>query len=193
MIQLLRVLMLEDSDADADLIVAALKSANLGANVHRVKTREAFGEAMRAFAPDVVLCDHAVPHFSVRAAMELLRAARPAAPLIVVTGSLDGEAAVSCIRAGAEDVVLKSNLGRLAPAIAAAIEIRRRLDKLSPRQLEVLRLVAEGLTTPAISQRLGLSEKTVETHRSELMKRLDIHDVVTLVRYAVRLGLVAPD
>ena len=193
MTQHLRVLMLEDSEADAELIVAALTRAQITVTAHRVDSREAFGEAVRAFAPDVVLCDHAVTGFTVRHAMEVLRAARPAAPLIVVTGSLDGEAAVACVRAGAEDVVLKSNLGRLAPAITAAIEMRRRLETLSPRQLEVLRLVADGLTTPAISRRLGLSEKTVETHRSELMKRLDIHDVVTLVRYAVRLGIVTPD
>jgi DNA-binding NarL/FixJ family response regulator len=59
--------------------------------------------------------------------------------------------------------------------------------------VEVLREVAEGHTTADIAHWLGLSIKTVETHRSELMKRLGIHDVVGLVRYAVRVGLVLSD
>jgi DNA-binding NarL/FixJ family response regulator len=52
--------------------------------------------------------------------------------------------------------------------------------------------MAEGLTTPAIARRLNLSGKTVETHRGEIMKRVGIHDIVGLVRYAVRVGLVSP-
>ena len=53
--------------------------------------------------------------------------------------------------------------------------------------------MAEGLTTPEIARRLSLSSKTVETHRGEIMKRVGIHDIVGLVRYAVRVGLVSPD
>jgi DNA-binding NarL/FixJ family response regulator len=101
--------------------------------------------------------------------------------------------AVACLRAGIEDIVLKRDLTCLVPVIRAALDVRAHLAKLSPRQLEVLRLVAEGLTTPEIARRLDLSAKTVETHRGEVMKRLGIHDLVGLVRYAVRRGLVAPD
>jgi DNA-binding CsgD family transcriptional regulator len=64
---------------------------------------------------------------------------------------------------------------------------------LTPRQREVLRLIAEGQTTKAIARELGISVKTVETHRSLLMERLSIRDVAGLVRYALRLGLVSPD
>ena len=64
------------------------------------------------------------------------------------------------------------------------------LDRLTPRQREVLQLIAEGNTTKAMASRLGLSVKTVETHRAQLMERLDVHDVAALVRLAVRLGLV---
>jgi len=66
------------------------------------------------------------------------------------------------------------------------------LDKLTPRQIEVLRMVAEGHRTREIALRLKLSVKTVESHRGEIMKRLEIHDVVGLVRYAMRVGLVSP-
>jgi DNA-binding NarL/FixJ family response regulator len=54
----------------------------------------------------------------------------------------------------------------------------------------VLKLVAEGHRTRDVAKRLGLSIKTVESHRSEIMKRLHIHDVVSLVRYAIRVGLI---
>lgn len=60
---------------------------------------------------------------------------------------------------------------------------------LSPRQREVLQLMAEGHSTKEIAFRLGLSVKTVETHRAGLMKRLDIHDIAGLVKYALRKGL----
>jgi len=65
--------------------------------------------------------------------------------------------------------------------------------KLSPRQREVLQLIAEGHSTKEIAHRLALSVKTVETHRAELMVRLGIRDVAGLVRYAVRTGLVDPE
>jgi DNA-binding NarL/FixJ family response regulator len=65
--------------------------------------------------------------------------------------------------------------------------------KLTPRQREVLQLVAEGLSTKDIARRLDLSVKTVDTHRSQLMKQLDIHEVAGLVRYAMRVGVVSPD
>jgi DNA-binding NarL/FixJ family response regulator len=101
-----------------------------------------------------------------------------------------GLAAVSCLRAGAEDIVVKKHLKRLPEAIAKAMEKRVALTKLTSRQIEVLRLVAEGHRTRQIAERLKLSVKTVESHRGEVMKRLEMHDVVSLVRYALRVGLI---
>jgi DNA-binding NarL/FixJ family response regulator len=66
-------------------------------------------------------------------------------------------------------------------------------ERLTPRQREILRLIAEGYTTQAIAQKLDISIKTVETHRTQLMERLDIHDIAGLVRYAIRIGLVKPE
>ncbi len=186
----LRVLLLEDSEADGELIEHALRQSGGPVTTRRVATRDEFVHALNEFGPDVVLSDHSLSAYNAPAAMRDLRAIRPTAPLIVVSGALDATMAVSCIRAGAEDIVLKHNMDRLAPAIEGALAVRRTLQKLSPRQLEVLRLVAEGQTTREIARRLGISDKTVETHRGEIMKRTGIHDAVTLVRYAVRLGLV---
>src|SRR5262245_27955498 len=64
-------------------------------------------------------------------------------------------------------------------------------EVLTPRQREILQLVAEGKSTKEIAHSLGLSGKTVETHRMQIMQRLDIHDVPGLVRYAMRAGLVS--
>jgi DNA-binding NarL/FixJ family response regulator len=67
------------------------------------------------------------------------------------------------------------------------------LEVLTPRQREILQLVAEGKSTKDVAQMLNLSVKTVETHRAQIMERLDIHDLAGLVRYAVRTGLVSAD
>jgi DNA-binding NarL/FixJ family response regulator len=66
-------------------------------------------------------------------------------------------------------------------------------DPLTPRQREILQLIAEGHTTKRIAALLHRSEKTIEAHRVRLMNQLDIHDVAGLVRYAIRIGLVSPD
>jgi len=94
------------------------------------------------------------------------------------------------VRAGAETVISKKNLAPLAPAISAALDARSALEKLTPRQIEVMRLVARGLRTRDIAERLKLSVKTVESHRQEVMRRLDLGNMADLVRYAVRVGLV---
>jgi DNA-binding NarL/FixJ family response regulator len=66
-------------------------------------------------------------------------------------------------------------------------------EQLTPRQREVLQLIAEGHTTKQIAQILSVSERTAMTHRAQLMERLDIHDIAGLVRYAIRAGLVSSD
>jgi len=153
-------------------------------------SRDSFKSVLTEIDPDVVLSDYSPDRFSACEILEVLRYESPQVPLIVVTESVTGIAAVSCLRAGAEDIVIKKNVQRLPSAIASAIERRSLLAKLTRRQIEVLRLVAEGYRTRDIADRLGLSIKTVESHRGEVMKRLGMHDVVSLVRYALRVGLI---
>jgi DNA-binding NarL/FixJ family response regulator len=183
--------MLEDSLADADRIRHELSRSGLFAVTEVVDSEDAFSHAVGNFSPDVVLSDHSLAQFDAETALAVLRAARPATPFIIVTGTMDGDKATACLRAGAEDLILKADLSRLAASITAAVELRQPLDKLTPRQVEVLRLVADGHRTRQIATRLKLSVKTVESHRGEIMRRLGIHDVVGLVRYAIRVGLVA--
>ena len=189
----LRVLHLALGARDFELVQAELERRGGKVIIQRVDSQDAFYATVRAFAPDVILSDHSEDGFDARAALHHLRLHYPAAPLILLANSLDDQFAVASIREGAEDIVLQHNLGRLSDAIESALAVRRRLRKLTPRQLEVLRLVASGHTTREIARRLKLSAKTVESHRGEVMKRLGMHDVVGLVRYAVRVGLVTAD
>lgn len=64
------------------------------------------------------------------------------------------------------------------------------MGRLTPRQREILQLIAEGNSTKSIARKLDLGVKTVETHRSKLMERLDIHEIAGLVRFAIRTGLI---
>jgi DNA-binding NarL/FixJ family response regulator len=72
-------------------------------------------------------------------------------------------------------------------------ETQSTLDRLTFRQREILQLIAEGRTTQEIARLLNIGVKTVETHRMQLMERLDIHDVAGLVRYAIRVGLISAE
>lgn len=186
----LRVLLLEDDQADAALISHELQRTGMRILLAQVDSADAFTAALKSFAPDVVLSDHSLAQFDSSAALEVLREVRPTAPFIIVTGNLIGSQAGAAIRAGAEDVILKTNMRGLEASISNALSARRRLHALTDRQIQVLKLVAEGRRTREIAKQLGLSIKTIESHRSEIMKRIRIHDVVSLVRFAIRVGLI---
>ena len=190
---LLRILLLEDSAADAELITHELERAGIGCVTQRVDTEGAFVHALRSFEPDIILFDHGLARYDAMAALRAARAERPATPIIVVTNMLDEQAAVVTLKAGVDDYLLKEHLTRLGPAIAAAQSVRGPLRRLTPRQIDVLRLMAEGLTTRDIARRLTLSVKTVETHRAAVMSRLAIHDIAGLVRYSLRVGLISQE
>jgi len=188
-----RILLLDDSRADADLIARELERSEIEIVLERVDSEASFTAAVDTFAPDVVLADNALAQFNSQAALETLRAISPATPFIIMTGAQLGGVTSASIRAGADDVVVKTHLGGLAASISHALDVRRPLGMLSHRQVEVLKLVAEGYRTRDIASRLGLRVKTVESHRYALMKRLQIDSVVGLVRFAIRVGLVPLD
>jgi DNA-binding NarL/FixJ family response regulator len=188
-----RILLLDDSRADADLIAHELERSEIDIVLERVDSEASFTAAVDTFAPDVVLSDQALAEFSSQAALETLRAISPATAFIIMTGAQLGSMTSASIRAGADDVVVKTHLGGLAASISHALDVRRPLAALSTRQVEVLKLVAEGYRTRDIASRLGLRVKTVESHRYALMKRLHVDSVVGLVRFAIRVGLIPLD
>jgi DNA-binding NarL/FixJ family response regulator len=186
----LGVLLLEARDADATTIVKELEKGSFHAAVNRVSSAGEFAKALREFEPDLVLSDHGFADFSSVAVLRATRAVRPQTPVIILVNSPNDDTVGDCMRAGAENMISKSHLSRLGTAIRTALAIRAPLQKLTTRQLEVLRLVAEGHRTREIARQLDLSVKTVESHRQQVMKRLGIRSIAGLVRYAMRVGFV---
>ena len=189
----LRILFLEDEPSDAGPVERVLERAGVGAVIRVVETADAFSGALREFSPDLVLSSHSGDGFTALHALTAIRATRPATPLILVTSAVNEAVVVESLKAGADDYIFKDRLDRLVPAIRAALALRQPLTRLTSRQFEVLRLLVTGLSTRETAGRLGVSVKTVETHRTALMRRLDILHLPGLMRYALRIGLVPPD
>ncbi|GAB4214969.1 MAG: response regulator transcription factor [Rhodoferax sp.] len=168
----------------------------------------------QALSPHLVLLDIAMPGLNgLEAAQRLLHSA-PHVRVVMLSMHHNEEYVRQALRQGARAYLLKDAAPQelelalravmrdeiyLSPAVSRGVvsDYVQRLrdedpasDSLTPRQREVLQGIAEGLSTKEIARRLDLSVKTVETHRSQLMRQLDIHEVAGLVRYALRIGLV---
>jgi DNA-binding NarL/FixJ family response regulator len=173
--------------------------------------------------PDNVLMDIGMAGLNGLAATERIAQAFPAVRVIILSMHDNKEYVLQALRAGAAGYLLKDAAKAelelavravacgetyLSPPVSkhviaayvqraigtpATPESEANLERLTPRQQEVLRLIAAGQTSQAIAGTLGISVKTVETHRAQIMERLDIHDVAGLVRYAIHIGLVASE
>lgn len=119
----LKVLILDDEPADAEMAERALHKAGLSIRALRVDTRAEFQTALATFAPDIALLDVALPDYDGREALAYLRRVHPDIPSIMVSGVVGDEAAIELVKAGAQDYVLKSNLIRLAPAVERAVSV----------------------------------------------------------------------
>ena len=118
----LRILLLEDVAMDAEIVEYELRKANIAFETLRVDTGEAFEASLGTFQPDLILSDYTLPRFDGMAALEQARRWAPSIPFIIVTGSINEETAVRCMKAGATDYLLKNNLARIGPAIESALE-----------------------------------------------------------------------
>lgn len=132
--KVLKILMLEDLQDDVGLIERTLRREGMNFSARRVDTHEEFTESLKTFQPDVILSDHALPQFNSIEALKIARKQSVNVPFILVTGTVSEEFAVSCLKEGADDYVLKSNMVRLPSAIQTA---------LKQRQLEQKRKKAE--------------------------------------------------
>lgn len=125
-----RVLLLEDSATDAELVERELRKAGIAFTSKRVEARDEFVRALDEFNPDIVLSDFRLPDFDGMAALEIVQRHHLDVPVVMVTGALNDIKAVELIHAGAKDYVLKDGLARLAPAVLRALsesrEIRER-------------------------------------------------------------------
>jgi DNA-binding NarL/FixJ family response regulator len=170
--------------------------------------------SIRELDPDVVLLDVPTPGLG---GLELLKEVAekfPSKRVIALTQHETEEQAVQTLRLGAAGFIAKSAASSelelaiktvssgqryLAPDLSKQAILRYLEDpnaflaELTARQYEVLKLIAEGHSTKQIARRLSISVKTVESHRTQIMQRLNIHDIAGLVRYALRTGLVKLD
>ncbi|HVD33107.1 MAG TPA: PAS domain S-box protein [Gemmatimonadales bacterium] len=121
----LRILILEDVPMDAELMEYELAQASIPFLSRRVDSRDAFLHELDEFRPDLILSDYTLPRFDGMTALSLARERAPSIPFLIVTGSVNEETAVGCMKAGATDYLLKSNLARIGPAIEAALERER--------------------------------------------------------------------
>lgn len=148
----LRVLIIEDEPVDAYLMIDALKSGGLDMRSDTVDTEAAFRVALRTH-PDVVLADYSVPGFGAVPALAILAEEAPDIPLLVVSGTINDEAAVATLGAGAADFLLKDRIGRLASAVSAAVE-RHRLQRERDRAEQRLHSLAANMSDLLFSVRL---------------------------------------
>ncbi|WP_045736836.1 hybrid sensor histidine kinase/response regulator [Xanthomonas sp. MUS 060] len=150
----IRILMVEDSPEDAELLSDQLLDAGLEATFHRVQSEPALREALREFAPDIVLSDLSMPGFSGHRALRVLREHDSVMPFIFVSGTIGEETAVEALRDGANDYIIKHNPTRLPSAVTRAIREarsereRQRVERelMRAQRLESLALLAAGLS-----------------------------------------------
>ena len=134
----LKILFIEDLPTDVEIAERALAKAGLTFASHRVETENGLTEALRSFKPDIVVSDYSLPSFDGMSALLLVLEFDPFLPFIVFTGSMNEDTAVSCMKAGASDYVIKEHIARLPFAIAEAIQFRANQKNLSiqGRQLQ---------------------------------------------------------
>jgi DNA-binding NarL/FixJ family response regulator len=167
----------------------------------------------RERCPDVAVLDFGMPLLNgLGAAREILQAC-PRAKAILLTMHTEDHYVLEALQAGVKGYVVKTQAAAdlvraihevlrgmmyLSPGVSQAVveayltKSDLPADPLTPREREVLQLVAEGKSTKEIAQLLGISFKTAESHRTRIMKKTSIHETAGLVRYAVRRGLIQP-
>jgi DNA-binding NarL/FixJ family response regulator len=206
---------------DHDLVRAGLRA--LLENVPDVEVVAEAGDGREAlrkielFGPDIVLMDIALPEMNGLETTALALERFPGIKVVILSMYANEEYIWQALRAGATGYLLKNATtaelelalkavargeSYLSPPVSTQLvqDFTRRakgepnsLDRLTGRQRQILDLIARGYTTQQIADELTISPKTVETHRAQLMQRLEIYDIAGLVRYAVHMGLVMPN
>jgi DNA-binding NarL/FixJ family response regulator len=208
----LRVLIVDDHEVFREGLKSLLASRKLEVTGEAGNGHDALRLARR-LEPDIAIVDVGLPGLNGLETVRGLARESPKTRGIVLTVHAEDAYVIEALRAGARGYVLKTqafaDLTRaietvragsvyLSPGISRVL-VDASLgrtgpppDPLSAREHEVLQLVAEGHANKQIAHRLAISIKTVETHRGAIMRKLDLHDVASLVRYAIRRGVIEP-
>lgn len=171
--------------------------------------------AVAAHRPDIALIDIAMPGLNGLEAAARIARDTPATRVVILSMHAGESYVAQALRVGVAGYVLKDAFSDELPVLLRSVmrgetylsasiskvvvdRLRIRLEEgdtspgvLTPRQREILQLLAESKSTKEIAHLLGVSVKTVETHRAQIMDRLDIHDLPGLVKYAIRAGLTS--
>jgi two-component system response regulator NreC len=172
-------------------------------------------ELAKELKPDLLLMDVSMPDMNGFDATRRVREFDPAAKVLILTMHDEEELVARCLEAGAAGYIMKDapasqllyaiemvqkgerylSPGVLKKVVAGYVRNTGRpqtsYDRLSPREREVLKLLAEGFSVKEIATRLNLSVKTVDAHKTNLMKKIDVHDRSELIRYAIQKKVIA--
>lgn len=183
----LKILLLEDIHDDVGLIERVLLRQGMKFETMRVDTREEFTNALLSFRPDVILSDHALPQFNSLEALSICRQEGFYIPFILVTGTVSEEFAVNCLKQGADDYVLKTNLVRLPSAI---------INSLKQREHEKKRRDAEGVLREQNQQLVKINKEldsfvysVSHNLRAPLMSVLGLLNLVQLENEKAKTGM----
>ena len=213
----LRIVLADDHRLVRAGVRALLEKIRLGEVIAEAGDGREALELVAAHQPDIVLLDIGMPNLNGLDAIDRIKKGSPETKVIILSMHANEEYVVRALRSGVSGYLIKDSavdeLERAIHSVAAGQtylskriskptiqaylantnRIYAPLDELTPRQREVLQLIGEGKNTKEIADLLGVSIKTVEAHRLRLMRRLGIHDLPGLVRFAIRTGLVSAE
>jgi DNA-binding NarL/FixJ family response regulator len=210
----MRVLIADDHTMVRESLVGVLQAAgDVQVVAQAADGVEAVEKALQT-RPDVVIADLSMPRLNGLEVVRRLREALPQTKVLVLTMHGEHEYVLQAVRAGASGYLVKDSAasellaalrslhagrGHFGPQAAKTLADQlqrpeRPLDdpdgRLTEREREVFHLIAEGMTTKDIAQRLGISTKTAENHRGRVLDKLGVRNTAELVRYALRKGLI---
>ena len=210
----LRILLVDDHQMMREGLRAILEKVDGYSVVGEAGSGREAVRMVREISPDIVVMDVAMNDMNGIEATREIRANAPATQVVALSSYSDRRYVTAILDAGACAYVLKADAyGELQRAVEAASKRMKYLcaavtseviesalqrgtngsvyELLAPREREVLQLLAEGLTSSEMAKRLSVSTSTVETHRRNIMRKLDVHNVAELTKYAIREGLTS--
>ena len=195
---------IDDQQAVREALAEMLRL--FGYSVEVFPSADAFLERSAA-PPGCIVADVRMPGMDGIELVRELARRRVSLPVVLISGHADVPMAVAAIKAGAEDFIEKPVddahlLAAINRSLARAFDtlsrdqslddLRQRFARLTPREGEVLDLVVAGFTSQAIALKLGISQRTVESYRVQIMAKMRAESVAVLVRQGIRLGRIAP-